>query len=165
MAIQYNRLLVALDGSELADQVLPHACRMAAAFGAELVLFQVVREVQPEPDYTFLADRFVHPTYRYTTADALEDVKQQYLLKETEQVLTRLSRELENEGIASEVVIKIGDHPADKIIDYVTQKPVDMILMSTHGRTGLSHLVYGSVAEAVLHRAPCPVFLIRSIIE
>src|SRR5262245_14846827 len=121
MAIQYKRLLVTLDGSELADQIIPHACRMATTFGAELILFRVVCEVQPEPDYTFLADRFVHPTYRHTTADTFEDVKQQYLLKVAEQVLTRLSRELEKEGITSKVVIKIGDHPADNIIDYASK--------------------------------------------
>jgi nucleotide-binding universal stress UspA family protein len=165
MFTQYKRLLVTLDGSELADQIISHACQMAAAFGAELILFRVVREVQPEPDYAILTNRFMNVSYPYSSTEALGEVNQRHLIKEAEQALGRLSLTLEYENIKSEVVVKIGDDPAEKIIDYAATHNIDMILMSTHGRTGLAHLVYGSVAEAVLHKAPCPVFLLRSVIE
>jgi nucleotide-binding universal stress UspA family protein len=138
---------------------------MAAAFGAELILFRVVREVQPEPDYAILTNRFMNVSYKYSSTEALGETKQRYFLKEAEQALDRLRLTLECEGIKSEVVVNISDDPAEKIIDYAATHNIDMILMSTHGRTGLAHLVYGSVAEAVLHKAPCPVFLLRSVIE
>lgn len=165
MATQYKRLLVALDGSELAGQILSHARPMAAAFGAKLILFRVVPEVQPEFDYAILADRFIHPSYRHVTADTPQDPRQKHLIIEADRTLTCLMRELEAEGIQAEVVLKMGSDPAEKIIDYATTHNVDMILMSTHGRTGLAHLVYGSVAEVVLRRAPCPVFLLRSVVD
>jgi nucleotide-binding universal stress UspA family protein len=165
MSALYKRLLVALDGSELADQILPHACELATALGAKLVLFRVVHEVHPEPDYAILANRFIQTSYRYSSTEALGEAKQHYLIKGAEQVLSRLSRTLESEGIKSDVVVKIGENPAENIIDYAAKNSIDMILMSTHGRTGLAHLVYGSVAEAVLHKATCPVFLLRSVIE
>ena len=165
MSTLYKRLLVTLDGSELADHIIPHACELATALGAKLVLFRVVHAVQPEPDYAILANRFIHSSYRYSPTEALGEAKQIYLIKAAEQILSRLSWTLESEGIKSEVVVKIGENPAEIIIDYATRNGADMILMSTHGRTGLAHLVYGSVAEAVLHKAPCPVFLLRPVIK
>jgi nucleotide-binding universal stress UspA family protein len=164
MSIQYKRLLVTLDGSDLASQVMPHARHLAATFGAELILFRVVHEVQPEADYTFLANRYIHAPYRHMTADSPEEPKQRYLVREAERSLTLLSQELEREGIKSNIVIQIGDNPAEKILEYASSHAVDLILMSTHGRTGLAHLVYGSVAEAVLHRVPCPILLFRPAI-
>ena len=55
-----------------------------------------------------------------------------------------------------------GFPEADAIIDFADQESVDLIVMSTHGRSGISRWVYGSVAEKILHHAPCPVLLVRA---
>jgi universal stress protein A len=56
-------------------------------------------------------------------------------------------------------------HPADALVDYARDNSIDLIVMGTHGRTGLSRLLMGSVAEAVVRRAPCPVLTIKQPME
>ena len=59
-----------------------------------------------------------------------------------------------------EIVIDIGD-PYEQLMKVAQQRRVDLIVTSTHGRTGLEHLVIGSVAEKIIRHAPCPVFVVR----
>jgi nucleotide-binding universal stress UspA family protein len=67
---------------------------------------------------------------------------------------------LRAEGVEAEAHVKPG-HPATVILDLAHALAVELIAMTTHGRTGLGRLVFGSVAEEVLRRAPVPVFLVR----
>ncbi len=60
-----------------------------------------------------------------------------------------------------EVVVELAESPIEQIIEHARRGRIDLIVMGTHGRTGLSHLVAGSVAESVLRRAPCPVLAVR----
>jgi len=146
MAIQYEKILVPLDGSTLATQALPHAEMLAHTLRAELTLFRAVEEVQ-------------------VATEVIEaDQAQQRLVDQAERSLKVLAESLEHQVNKPRAVLDVGE-PAQKIIEYAKKHGVDLIVMSTHGRTGLSRLVYGSVAEAVLHTAPCSVLLIRASIK
>ena len=59
-------------------------------------------------------------------------------------------------------IVEQSDEPANEILRYATSAPIDLIVMATHGRTGLARLALGSVAEAVVRAAPCPVLTVRS---
>jgi nucleotide-binding universal stress UspA family protein len=82
------------------------------------------------------------------------------LVQEAKSVLDAATSSLTAKGVQAESVILKGA-PSDAIIAYASENNIDLIVMSTHGRTGLARLVFGSVAESVLHRAACPVLLVR----
>jgi nucleotide-binding universal stress UspA family protein len=146
--------MVTLDGSGLANQALAHAHTLAASLGAKLILFRAVEEVQPAIIMASSASFAVEN----------EERQQAILMKQAEKDLDKLVQQTTLHELKPEVVVEMGDDPAETIIDYATVNKVDLIVMSTHGRTGLSRLVYGSVTEKVLHHAPCPVLLVRSSI-
>jgi universal stress protein A len=73
--------------------------------------------------------------------------------------LEKIASQLRNE-VKCEVIVRVGD-PAQGIIGVATGAEADLIVMATHGRTGISHLVLGSVTERVVREAPCPVLTIR----
>jgi len=76
--------------------------------------------------------------------------------------LEKLAAPLREEGVNVKTAVVERDVVAEAIVDYAEQNDIDLIVMTTHGRSGLSRLVFGSVAESVVRHAPCPVLLIRS---
>jgi universal stress protein A len=83
------------------------------------------------------------------------------LTAEVEAQLHEIARQGLKEGVAVDVRVADGE-PADAILRMARQEKVDLIVMGTHGRTGLSHLLLGSTAEAVVRAAACPVFTVRA---
>ncbi len=151
MSIEYKKIMVTLDGSTLAAQALPHALALAEIHQAELILFRVVQEA--------------HPLVGYVQEGALDTQKrQEQVLDEASQALTEIVNELKLHNLTARSVVEVG-LPAETIIDYASKNDVSLIVMSTHGRTGLARWVYGSVADKVLRGAPCPVLLVRSTIS
>lgn len=76
-----------------------------------------------------------------------------------EDYLTKMANRLKKEGVATHTVVVTG-WPADKILDYTDQNQVDLIIMSTHGRSGATRWVFGSVADRVLRHARVPVLMV-----
>lgn len=150
MAIPYRKILVPLDGSAVADQALPHAQHLAVQSSAELTLFEVVPDLNPE--LKLKSD--VH-------LELSGDEAQQGLVNKSAEALEVLADNLRFHQIDVEAVIEIGE-PASKIVEYAGNHDTDLIVMCTHGRTGLQRLAYGSIASKVLATAPCPVLLVRS---
>jgi nucleotide-binding universal stress UspA family protein len=153
MSVQYKKILVPLDGSALANQALPHAQMLATSLGAKLILFRAVEEA-----YTALA-----VTRTATIMVESEYDKQPVVIRQAERDLSKLIEQTELHNVHPQIAVEAGD-PAKTIVEYAGANEIDLIVMSTHGRTGLARLVYGSVAEKVLHTATCPVLLIRSAI-
>jgi nucleotide-binding universal stress UspA family protein len=150
----YERILVALDGSEIAERVLPHVEALARAFGSTLILLQattspakLMAELSGDID---LAPAIVDPT------EILEEEQQ-----EVGEYLARVSARLKAAGWTVQTEEPQGDS-ADIIVARATELKADLIAMTTHARGGLGKLVFGSVAESVLHHAPCPVLLVRT---
>jgi nucleotide-binding universal stress UspA family protein len=145
----FNRILVPLDGSKLAEKALPYAEALAQKFEAELILVQVL---QLMPEFVggphggvvfheqFVQDRQVAETY-------LNNLRQQ---------------EYSLGGRPVRTITREAHSVADAITRIACDESVDLIVMSTHGRSGLSRLVHGSVAGQMLHDAPCPIFLVKA---
>jgi nucleotide-binding universal stress UspA family protein len=144
-----RRILVPLDGSELAERVLPQAQALVTEKGAELLL---VRAVEPLTDWEVAEI--------YANWESIDDV---YSHRQTaaERYLEQVQEQLRAASVPSTIVVNEG-HPAKMILDTAEAENVDLIVMSTHGRSGLARWVYGSIADKVLHGTTRPLLLIRA---
>jgi nucleotide-binding universal stress UspA family protein len=142
----YKKILVPLDGSELAKKALDQAEKLAKTFDAEIVLFQVVPFM---PIYG--SPELVTPL--------IVDEKQK---EAAEKYLLNLAEELKKKGLKVRSMVRTGQVVAMEIIDFAKESRVDLIVMCTHGRSGITRWVLGSVALKVLTRAEAPILLIRS---
>ena len=142
----YKKILVPLDGSELAKKALDQAEKLAKCFDAEIILFQVVPFM---PIYG--SPELVTPL--------IVDEKQK---EAAEKYLFNLTEELKKKGLKVTSMVRTGQVVAMEIIDFAKESGVDLIVMCTHGRSGITRWVLGSVALKVLTRAETPVLLIRS---
>jgi nucleotide-binding universal stress UspA family protein len=161
MMVHYQRILVPLDGSERAAAALAHAETIAKLAGAQITLLQVVPSAA-----MLISDAAVRtPGMGLGTVDPFlsssqfEEVETA-LTEEATNTLNSAAATLTSAGVKVDTVI-LQSHPADGILNYAGENDIDLIVMSTHGRTGIARLVFGSVAESVLHHATCPVLLIR----
>jgi len=141
----YKKILVALDGSELAEEALDHAEKLAETFDAEIILLQVIPFM---PIYG--APELVTPF--------IVDEKQK---KTAEQYLTNLAEELKKRGLKVTAKVKPGMQVAAELVDLAKERGVDLIVMCTHGRSGITRWVLGSVAHKVLTRAETPILLVH----
>jgi nucleotide-binding universal stress UspA family protein len=144
----YRHILVPLDGSALAERALAHAVHVAKMFGSDITLLQVVPSAYTPPVPDLAA---VPPV------TLIEQLRQ-----DAEQYLKTRQNELRSQGIAAHRTILEGP-VAEAILGYAESQPIELVVMCTHGRGGLSRWVYGSVAEKVLHSIRCPVLLIRAV--
>jgi nucleotide-binding universal stress UspA family protein len=146
--IKLSRILYPTDFSELSTYALRYALSFSEAYKAKLHCLHVVDEA-----------------YQYWAAMGPDGVP---LGPATEDVMESAEKEMEDfaaenlTGINVEVVKKvIIGRPFMEIIRYARAQDMDLIVLATHGRTGLSHVLLGSVAERVVRKAPCPVLSIR----
>lgn len=140
----YERILTTLDQSDLAEKALPHAVAIAKAFGAEVHLLSVVPVVDPEAMHA---------------AGVAVDWEAQ--LQRAREYLAGIRKRLLSDGVEAEWDVCQGDI-AEEILRYCDQQDCSLIVMSTHGRSGLGRWVYGSIADRVLRHAAVPVLLVRA---
>jgi nucleotide-binding universal stress UspA family protein len=137
----FARILVPLDGSVLAEAILPQVTELATLHGAEIILLRVaLAHTFPGTNQTVAQVQAIH------AAEA-------YLGGVVEGLLT--------DGIKARTVVRYG-HAADEILDQAEAGCADLIAMSTHGRSGVRRWMLGSVAEKVLRAATVPVLLVRA---
>lgn len=151
----YQRIIVALDGSELAEAVLPHAIALAERFGSRVMLLRAA----PAPADLMLAEGAageipVDPVVGSTEEAAADH---QDALRYLEGVAARLRER----GISVDTALPEGSAP-DVIVATANEIEADLIAMATHAEGGLGRLLFGSVAEDVLHRARCPILMLRA---
>lgn len=148
-SIMLKTVLVPLDGSQLAEEALEHALNLVEPQG-KIVLVSAV-EVPEVPIYGY---------YPPTAGPDYEDV-QKNLLPYAKDYLNSIAERLADQHLEVAMQTEIGD-PAE-IITLAAQKfHVDAIVMSTHGRSGISRWLFGSVTNKVLGNKPCPVYVIPS---
>ena len=146
-----SQILVPLDGSALAEGVLPYAAALARLSASALVLLQVIPSARALPSVAWRA--FERRGIQQEYSEAVTAARAS---------LERTADRLRRDGLTVQTVVCIGD-PTSEILASATRTPgIRYIAMSTHGRTGLQRAVFGSVAEAVLHTAPVPVLLVRT---
>lgn len=152
-AVSYERIVVPLDGSQRAEQAIAHAERLARATGASLHLVRVVD---------------TPPLTRVGTVGL--GVEQAALVAALEQVAAE-------EAAATEHLAEVQDYLVERGLETTTEvvtgevapallgavRPGDLLVLTTHGRTGVARWFFGSVAEAVIRRSPVPVLVVRSV--
>ena len=148
----FKKILVPLDGSELAEQILRHVETLARGTHAEIILFCV-------PVYNYAATVTVPAVYGYTPLPL--SIERDAAVQEARRYLSKMRNELLRHDLSVSVQVREGD-PAEAIIQFAHEADVDLIAMSTHGRTGLSRALFGSVAEQVVRGAGKPVLLVRA---
>lgn len=144
----YSKILVPLDGSDLAEKALPHVIEMAKAFKSELYLVQVVSI----PVLT----GFPYDT-GYLYNDDLREAALSDAHRYMKDILDRFPDDFQTR-IHTKV---LEGNVVDCLLEYGEFQGVDLIVMATHGRGGVSRWVFGSVAESMLRASKCPIFLVR----
>ncbi|MFC1910959.1 universal stress protein [Chloroflexota bacterium] len=148
----YKKILVPLDGSELAECVLPHVEHIVKGGGVESVTFVSAAEpvhvsIRGSEGYTFTAE-----DWRQLESES-RDASAKYL----RQLVSRIKYV----GVNIQTEVLVG-RAADSIADYATKDAFDLITIATHGRSGVSRWVWGSVADKILRSACVPVLMIRA---
>lgn len=149
----FEKILVCLDGSNLAEQILPYATEEALHFNSKLVLFQVVTL----PSVVVPGIPGV-PGAPVQTVRMLEQSKKEEVAAKT--YLNRVARPLRKRGIKMECVTLQG-MAGEAIVDYAEKNKIGLIAIATHGRSGLRRAVFGSVADFVLRESRLPILIIR----
>ena len=140
-----HRVLVPLDGSSLAEAIIPSVSRIARPLNLEIILLRVVPALPPQ----------VIEGGRPIVIDNTERLR-----VEAQDYLRHVASGVSMSGLHVSTAVRVGDAPAE-ILAATREGQADLIAMTTHGRGVLGQLLFGSVAEAVLHRAEVPVFLLR----
>jgi nucleotide-binding universal stress UspA family protein len=149
--LAFRRIMAPLDSSPLAKQALPLAAELAGGAGAKLLLLQaVLPTIEAYPSIAPLGrPNLISP-------EVLAMLRAQ-AAKELEQV----AAELRQRGVQVSTVV-VNGHAAEAIVDEAKQRAVDLIVMATHGYSGLKRWALGSVADKVLHASTTPLLLVRA---
>lgn len=152
----YEKVVVLLDGSELAEQVLPHVAAIVEGRHSEVHLLSVAPAVVP----SVAAVVDVYPFYMTADLVTIEAAERERIEQDLQEYLNGIARRLRSVATTVKTVVRFG-RPAEEILNYAEQAGADLIALCTHGRSGLSCWVFGSVADKVLRGATCPVLLVR----
>jgi nucleotide-binding universal stress UspA family protein len=145
--IDLHRILVPTDFGKSSENALTYAVAFAQKFGAEICLLHVVQDLAVFfPEAVFTMPPPAPPLEQFIAA--------------ARTALERVVSGLNVDGVIVHSEIGVGP-PFDEIVRVAREKNVDLIVMGTHGHTGLAHILLGSVAEKVVRRAPCPVLTVR----
>ena len=141
----YKKVLVPLDGSTLSELALANAVIIAA--GCKVPELIIINVIEPFKDLAYWVSD--------DTAQKMQKEAARLARKYLDQTVERLS----NEGVEVEGVIAEGN-PGEVILEYAVKNGVDLIVMGTHGRTGFSRFMFGSVAMRLVQHSPVPVLLV-----
>ncbi len=149
----YKKILVPLDGSQLAECVLPHVESIAKGCSVEAVMF--VRVAEPIRLY-YAGDEGYALSAK--EIDRMESESRAAATNYLNQLVTRVKYD----NISVQAKVLAGGRAADMIADYATKNEADLIIIATHGRSGISRWVWGSVADRILRSSCVPVLMVRA---
>lgn len=150
-----KHIVVPLDGSLLAEQAVPRAEEILEK-GAKITLLSVI-EVPLDYNYTL-----VDIPITVVTAKPYDESDYNNTYRRLEDYLKVKARELRNSGYEVDVVIETGD-PALGIAAFAERENVGAVVMTTHGRTGISRWIFGSVTQKVIEKMSCPVYVVPGV--
>ncbi len=153
----YSRILVPLDGSDLSEQVLPYVIPLARQFGAPVHLLHAVTSLTEMMARS--APTGLEGAVPATGVELAEEAYQAEV-ESGRNYLSSVASRVQTEGLTVQWQVMEG-HAADVVTGYARDHDIDLIAMSTHGRSGLGRLVFGSVAEAVVRDCRIPVLLVH----
>lgn len=145
-----KKILVPIDFSDYSKSALRYAVNFSKNFKAEMILIYVVEPVIYPPDFSM-------------GQIAIPSVNTEWD-KRANQELDKLAKENIPDTVSFKTIIKTGK-PFVEIVETANDLDVDLIIIATHGRTGIEHILFGSTAEKVVRKAPCPVLTLREPIK
>jgi nucleotide-binding universal stress UspA family protein len=145
MAINVRRILVPIDFSDHADAVVEWATHLAEEHDSDIILLHVYH----------LPVEFQQVEGAYLPADFWTSVKD-----EAKASLSRYAERIAKQGLEVEEIVREG-YPATVIEEEAVRQQADLIVIGSRGRTGVKHLLLGSIAERVVQKAPCPVLTVK----
>lgn len=140
--LDLKNILVPIDFSKTARKALEYAVPFAKYFGARITLVHIIEPLPYPTDITYGASTDAFP------------------VNTRKEELAALARETLNPEFVNEVIVHVGQ-PFDIITKVARDLGVDLIIITTHGYTGLKHVLMGSTAERIVRHAPCPVLVVR----
>ena len=141
----YKKILVPLDGSIISESALANAVLIAnGCHVGELVIINII---EPYKDLG------------HWVSDDVARRMQQEAARVARNYLDQIVERLNNEGVVAEAVIAEGD-PGEAVLEYAIKSGADLIVMGTHGRAGISRLIFGSLAAFIINHSPIPVLLV-----
>jgi nucleotide-binding universal stress UspA family protein len=146
--IKIEKILFPTDFSEHSEHAFSYALSFAKEYGARIVMLHVVEDVQ------YLANAYM---FDVPMMPSFADMEQSRLKEMSEFI----EREVDDPSIVIEKSVRHG-RPFLEIIQAARDEEVDLIVTATHGRGGIEHVLFGSTAEKVVRKAPCPVLSIRT---
>jgi len=135
-----ERILVPLDGSDCSELILPKVEKLAADLKASIALLRVA--------------------YAHTFPGADPTESEIKVVREAEAYLRKIEERLKAKGLKVDSHVRYGNE-AEEILDHASQKDIDCVAMTSHGRSGVKRFLLGSVAEKILRHSPKPIFLVR----
>jgi nucleotide-binding universal stress UspA family protein len=150
MGLEIKKILVPIDFSDYSKNALKYAVNFANQFNSELTLIYVVEPVIYPPDFSM-------------GQIAIPSVNAEWDLKAKEE-LEKLGKQEIPESVKVSIKIKTGK-PFLEIIETAAEENTDLIIIATHGHSGVEHILFGSTAEKVVRKAPCPVLTLREPIK
>jgi nucleotide-binding universal stress UspA family protein len=145
----YRKIMVPLDGSELAECVLPHVEAFMKGFNLSDVI--LVRVVEPEMPY--------HGEFRIDPEIVAR--KEAERKSSAKDYLTKVAKRIQTEATTVRAEVLVGRVP-ESLTDYAEKNDIEIILIATHGRSGVTRWVRGSVADKILRSANVPVLMVRA---
>lgn len=150
MEMKIEKILVPIDFSDYSKSALRYAVNFAKFFNAEIILVYVVEPVIYPPDFSM--GQIAIPT---VTTEFDERAKEE---------LNKLAKNQIPSQVKVSTVIKTGK-PFIEIIDTAAEVNADLIIIATHGHSGVEQILFGSTAEKVVRKAPCPVLTLREPVK
>lgn len=150
----YTHILVPLDGSELAEQVLPHAKMLAAVNPhTHITLLRAIPPIYP-----------IIPEYGTMPLPPTDEAAMATIHQDAQSYLNTIANTLQSEGYHTNIVV--SNFPAaEAIVEYADNNDVKLIAIASHGRGGISQWVFGSVTHKVLHGTKIPVLVVRPTLD
>jgi nucleotide-binding universal stress UspA family protein len=157
-ARMYSKILVPLDGSKLAECVLPHLDTVTKGCGVEeIVLIRVVEPVTlPSGTWTD-GGAVITESDTVKTRKKIDDMHKNEAVEYLEGIVQRF----QSAGIKTQSVLLEG-RPADELVDYIKESDADLTVIASHGRSGIGRWIHGSVAERLLRSVCMPILMVRA---
>ncbi|MBK7228109.1 MAG: universal stress protein [Ignavibacteriales bacterium] len=146
METTIKKVLVPIDFSDYSKSALKYAVNFAKSFNADIILIYVVEPIIYPPDFSM--GQIAMPSINTEWDDRAKDELQKLAKSEIADIAN------------VKTVIKTGK-PFVEIIETAKEENIDLIIIATHGHSGVEHILFGSTAEKVVRKAPCPVLTLR----
>ena len=150
MDLSIKKVLVPIDFSDYSKSALKYAVNFAKSFGADMTLIYVVEPIIYPPDFSM--GQIAIPTISTEWDDRAREE------------LEKLAKSEIPAEVKVKTIIKTGK-PFVEIIETAAEEDIDIIIIATHGHSAVEHILFGSTAEKVVRKAPCPVLTLREPIK